>query len=118
LLDPIPRLTDTYESEQLMAKERTESLTEALQSVLTSPNVSDSNGEPANLVDALDSLAGAVRYGLKHLGNADASTPMGAIEAHGAVILESADRVSSGLESIASAINELAQAVREARVSG
>lgn len=79
---------------------------EALRDTLFSSNVSDSNMEAANVVDALDSVAHAIRYGLRDLGNADAATPMGALEAHGLAIKQAG-------EHIASAIRDLADAVRE-----
>jgi|ERR1035437_9874478 uncharacterized protein Yka (UPF0111/DUF47 family) len=63
-------------------------------------NPTDDEGR--NIVDAMF----AVSYQLKNLGNADAATPMGAIEALGKVIMESNS-------SIADAINNLADAVRE-----
>lgn len=44
-------------------------------------------------------------YQLKCLGNADAATPMGAIEAFGLVMKE-------GMESISAAISDLADAIR------
>ena len=47
-----------------------------------------------------------VVYALKCLGNADAATPMGAMEAFGVVMQE-------GMASIASAINDLAEAIRD-----
>jgi hypothetical protein len=78
----------------------------ALRETLFSPNVSDSNMEAANIVDALDSVANAIRYGLKGLGTGDAATRMGGLEAHGLAIKDSADQ-------IASAIRDLAEAVRE-----
>ena len=84
----------------------TDKVAKAILDSLISPNVSDSNMEAANVVDALDSVANAIRYGLKRLGTADAATPMGALEAHAAVIKE-------GAENIASAIRDLAEAVRE-----
>jgi hypothetical protein len=40
-----------------------------------------------DIVEAVDEVAQAIRVGLKYLGNADASTPMGALEAHGAARL-------------------------------
>src|ERR1035437_1406146 len=70
----------------------------AIQCLDCSPN----DDEGRNIVDAMF----AVSYQLKNLGNADASTPMGAIEALGKVIMESNS-------SIADAINNLADAVRE-----
>jgi hypothetical protein len=84
----------------------TDKVARAILDTLISPNVSDSNMEAANVVDALESVANAIRYGLRGLGNADAATPMGALEAHGLAIRQSADQ-------IASAIRDLAEAVRE-----
>ena len=54
--------------------------------------------------EALDGIA----YQLRSLGNGDASTPMGAIEAHGKVMKEGLESVASGLNAIAEAISELA----------
>ena len=54
-----------------------------------------------------DAIAEAIRYGLKYLGNTDAATPMGAIEAHGAAMLEAAEKIAGGLHAIAEAINEI-----------
>ena len=84
----------------------TDKVAKAIVDTLISPNVSDANMEAANVVDALDSVANAIRYGLSRLGNADAATRMGALEAHGLAIKE-------GAEEIASAIRDLADAVRE-----
>ena len=56
--------------------------------------------DDTNITDALL----AISYHLKMLGNADASTPMGAIEALGAVHLECADKLSTALLDIAEAI--------------
>ena len=90
-------------------------LSETLQNVLTSPNVADSNLEPANLVDVIDDVARSIRSGLKWLGNGDASTHFGAIEGHGMAILDAATKIENGLDGIASAIHELATAIREGR---
>lgn len=67
-----------------------------------SQNVPDSNGEPANVVDALDHIARALRL----LGNADAATPMGALEAHGKAVLEASEKIATGLHDVAAAIRE------------
>lgn len=80
---------------------------EALLKVGISPNVPDANLEPANLVDAIAHVAHAIRDAGKWLGNADASTPMGAPEAHGKAILDAS-------ENIAAAIRELAEAIDSA----
>ena len=54
-------------------------LTEALARVFISPNVSDSNGESANLVDTTAELARAIRWAAQKLGTGTANTPMGAL---------------------------------------
>ena len=56
----------------------------------------------------LQAIAGALRC----LGNADASTPMGAIEAFGKVVEDQTNLLSVSLDNIAEAIKELAAAVR------
>ena len=45
------------------------------------------------------------------LGNADASTPFGGLEAHGMAITEAANKINEGLEDVASAIRDLASAI-------
>jgi hypothetical protein len=59
----------------------------------------------AAILDLADAQ-GATARALRDLGNADAGTPMGAIEAFGVV-------VSEGLEGLALAIGDLAEATRE-----
>ena len=91
---------------------RTESqLAEVLQNVLVSPNVSDANGEAANLVDVLGNLASAVWFGVGW--RTDPSRRPNAIEGHGEAIKMAAERIETGLESVASVIGELASAIRE-----
>jgi hypothetical protein len=57
-----------------------------------------------NLTRAVADAAHALRL----LGNADASTPMGALEAHGKAMIEAAENISGGLHDIADAIREAA----------
>jgi hypothetical protein len=52
-------------------------------------------------------IAGAITSGLKWLGNGNASTPMGAIEAHGKSILDSATLIADALHDVADAIRRL-----------
>ena len=61
----------------------------------------DPKGSPT-ITDALDGIADA----LKWLGNGDASTPMGAIEAHGKAILDAADKIAASIDNLADAIRE------------
>jgi hypothetical protein len=80
----------------------TEKVAEALYSGLLSDSVSDNHGNKATIVDVVSDVARAIHV----LGNADAATPMGALEAHGAAMLEASENVSSGLHDIAEAIRE------------
>ena len=84
------------------------STADALLQIGISPNVADANLEPANLVDAIAQVGGALRTAAKWLGNGEAATPMGALEAHGKAILDAS-------ENIAAAIRDLADAIRESR---
>jgi hypothetical protein len=87
-------------------KSNADAIAETLHHVLVSPNVADSNMETANLVDVVHELAQAVRSGLKWLGTGDAMTTMGAIEAHGVMVKEAAATIASALGDLASAIRE------------
>jgi len=62
-------------------------LADTIHNVMVSPNVSDSNGEAANIVDVIDN--------------------------HGRCMLDAAVKIERGLASIALAIGELAEAIRE-----
>lgn len=70
----------------------------ALRASFISPNVRDSNGESANVVDTLEGIAISLGRAIRSLGNADASTPMGGMEAMGKVIMESTERLASAIE--------------------
>jgi hypothetical protein len=59
----------------------------------------------STLADAICQVASAI----VRLGNNNASTPMGAIEALGAAIIESADRISNSIDGLANAIGSLKQ---------
>jgi len=56
-----------------------------------------------NITDAVSDVGRALQL----LGNADASTPMGALEAHGAAVLRASENIASGLHAIAEAISEI-----------
>lgn len=70
------------------------------------------NGDDANIVSAIHHLGTALRDVASDLGNGGASTPMGAIEAHGKCVLEAAASISDSLEAIAGAIQDLAEAIK------
>jgi len=57
---------------------------------------------------AIDGLSQVMEYGLSQLGNAQAFTGMGAIEAHGLAIRESGDRIAEAIEKLAEVIREKA----------
>lgn len=65
-----------------------------------SPNECDTNFEAANVVDGLFALSRAVR----RLGNGDASTSMGGMEALGKAMLDSSSMIASALGDLADAI--------------
>lgn len=75
-------------------------LANALRETLIAKNEPD----PANIADGLFEIARAVRFGLKWLGNADASTPMGALEALGDCVLRSGESIANALERVAEAL--------------
>lgn len=85
-----------------------EEIAEALTQVFESPSVRDSSGEfNANIVDAIDrhtdailSLANAIR----DLGNGNAATQMGGMEALGVAISDSADTVAAALTALGCSI--------------
>lgn len=79
-------------------------LAAALRDLLSSPNVSDRNMEPANLVDVMDDVARAIRFAAKHLGTGDAVTHMGALEHLAQEVKEGSERMAGGLHAIAEAI--------------
>ena len=89
-------------------------ISEALSCFLTSPNVHDSNGEGANVVDAIDNIGRAIWEGAKHLGNGDASTGgWGAIEGHGKAVVDAGERVGTALDGIAAALDRIANAMED-----
>jgi hypothetical protein len=103
----------------------------ALRETLISPNVSDSNMEPANVVDALDGGLHAIARQIKWLGGGDNSDPRGAIEFLAVelkegleliaasnlpeVIDRSSTEISVSLDRIAEAITKLSETVSDMR---
>lgn len=79
---------------------------EVLAEVFTSADLHDSSHNPANVVDAVYYGFEALARSINRLGNADASTPMGGLEALGKCVLDSADRLASSLDNVADAIRE------------
>ena len=60
-----------------------------------------------DVVEAIDGLAQAIHGGLSQLGNGNASTPMGAFEAHGHAMLEAAENIASAIRELSISIDTL-----------
>ncbi len=88
-----------------------DAIAEALDRNFTSPNVTDANYGDANVVDAVASLAAAVRFAARHLGKEEASESMGAIELHAKAILDSGERIEAGLFAVSDAVERFTAAV-------
>lgn len=80
-------------------------LAQALSRVLVASDA-DTNPDPDNIVDAVVSLGKSIRFGAQHLGNGDAATPMGAMEALGEMLYKSADRIAVAIETLAEALQD------------
>lgn len=74
--------------------------------------ISDMQGdEPVNIVDGLFAIAHSnheIAGALQRLGNADAATPMGAIEALGKIHAEGMEEIASAISGIGDAIDRAA----------
>ena len=66
------------------------------------------------IVHAGERIASALRL----LGNADAATPMGGLEALGVAIFEAAKEIRGGLEDVAEAVREVATMIGSDVVDG
>jgi len=78
--------------------------------------IGDGVGSP-DYIDAPDNLTEAaenIARQLKWLGNGDAATPMGAIEAHGEAIKAAADTIYAGLRELGEAITASSRRIAEA----
>ena len=62
-------------------------------------------------VDRLLSAFEGIARQLKNLGNADASTPMGAIEAHGKAVDDAAERLAGEIDEVATRLGDVAEAL-------
>lgn len=74
-------------------------------------NQEDAMTDSKEIAQSIEHVAIALRL----LGNADAATPMGALEAHGAVVLEASRYIGDSLCEIALALNDVAEAIREGK---
>lgn len=77
-----------------MSRTIANTVAEAIRETLISPNVSDSNWEPANVVDSLARIGDGIHLHVKATAAAG-------------------ERIGSGLDAVAAAICNLAEAVRE-----
>lgn len=89
---------------------------ESFRSVFISPNVGDSNMEPANVVDVIHDLARAV-YCLRSAVTSPVAGGRDAMDGHVECLTEAVMGITSGLAKIADAIGGLAEAVRETKDS-
>jgi hypothetical protein len=87
---------------------------DAIRRTLESVNESDRNFEPANVVDGLFAISRSISElasAVRDLGNGNAATPMGAIEAFGVIVKQQLDSISvslgCGFSEIAEALNNL-----------
>ena len=85
---------------------------QALERSFISPNVSDRNLEPANLVDVVNRLAMTVQ----HVADAITPTEVAASSDAAGCLTEAVMGMTGGLFLIASAIERLADAVRDSKV--
>jgi hypothetical protein len=90
----------------------------AIRDTFISPNVSDSNLEPANVVDVIAGAGNAISMAIKLLGNADAATSMGAIENLSCEVRRGSEAMATAMESLADATREVAGAISAFRKSG
>lgn len=86
---------------------------EALVHTLRSPNVSDSNGEVANVVDVINHLANATWRVAATIKDPQASPNNDETGGYVNSLIEAVMGMTTGLCKIASSINYLADAVRE-----
>jgi len=84
----------------------------AIERSFISPNVADSNLEPANIVDVLDSLARQVGGVRKAITPNDCTAGTDATGGHVSSLTEAVMGLTAGMVQIAHAIDGLADAVR------
>lgn len=89
-----------------MDEETTVAFTSAIHNAFVSSDADRRYGDQENVASALLAIGDAIVRASYNLGNGNAATQMGALEAHGLA-------VKQGCEAIASAISELAEAIRE-----
>lgn len=100
-----------------MNEEAAKILAEAIVQSLISPNVDDSNWEPANVVDALAKIAAAIGSPKISFADIGHHTQANIIEAHGRYVVDAAEDIAGAVSGVGDAINNLAAAVREHRKS-
>ena len=58
-----------------------------------------------DIIEAIDGLAHAIHLGLSNLGNGNAATSMGALEAHGKAVLEAGENIASAIRELSGVID-------------
>ncbi len=90
-----------------------EPIARAIRDTFQSPNVCDSNMEPANLVDVVDRLAGAMRLAAHSIFPSDATRGHDATGGTICSLTEAVMGLTAGLCRIADSISELANSVKD-----
>jgi hypothetical protein len=84
----------------------TEALSEIADCLVSKNEKHDSGRAAPNVVDGLYAIAKAFETGAKQLGNADAATPMGAIEGLGLCLTNAAEMIAHSIDGLTDAIGE------------
>lgn len=87
------------------------STADAIRATLESPNVCDSNGEVANVVDVISQLAHSTNRIAQAITPSDAAAGRDAADGHVTSLTEAVMGLTAGMIEIAGAIKELAGAV-------
>lgn len=70
--------------------------------------ISEAFYDEDNEMNVVDALAG-IKRALRDLGNGDAATSMGGMEALGKAVLDSSERISDAITALAMAVDRLAE---------
>ena len=88
-----------------MSTSKTDQIAKALLETLISPNVSDSNWEPANVVDVISDVGNA----LWKIARTNAPESVGSIELHAQAVERAGESIASAIDNLAVAIRSLAR---------
>lgn len=80
---------------------------------LVSESERGDHGQPANVVDGLFAIAGALTFAAKHLGKEDASDPQGCLEFLAGQVADGSKTVAQSIDGLAAAVDRLADVARQ-----